>query len=81
MAGSETETLLAEARELARAATEALATADDASAVAEVRSRFVGKKGSAKALQKRIATLPKDDRREAGRGANNGSEQHGCTGV
>lgn len=62
--------LLADAAALAEAARAEIAAATDLAALATVRARYVGKNGSAKALLKGLAAVPKDEKRRAGEAVN-----------
>lgn len=62
--------LIARAEALAARAEADLASAADLDALAAVRARLVGKKGSVKDLQRAISTLPKESRKDAGQAVN-----------
>lgn len=65
-----TDTPTADAAELADAAVAELSAASDADALAQVKSRYLGRSGSITALLKTIPTLEPSQRREAGQAIN-----------
>lgn len=62
--------LLADAAALAAAARAEIAAASDLATLAAVRARYVGKNGSAKALLKGLAAVPKEEKKRAGEAVN-----------